>query len=97
MEPCCTHIVQFFPSFPYRVVVMNVHVFGRVSVMQTLWMKSLCWGRGAALCHSGGVMPDTSVPSRSSLPSSLLPLQVHLLYTRFLECGSWIINHILKG
>lgn len=64
-------------------------LFGRVSVMQTLWMKNLYWGRGVALYHSGGAMPNTSVPSRSSLPSFLLPSQVHLFYTLF---GMWFLD-----
>lgn len=48
--------------------------------MQTLWMKSPCWGRGAALRHSGGATPSTSALSRSSSPSSPLPSQVYLKF-----------------
>ena len=59
--------------------------------MQTLWMKSLCWGRGAALLNGGGATSRTSAPSRSFSPSYLLPSEVcvHvcciMLHQSFLE------------
>lgn len=45
--------------------------------MQSWWMKSTSWGKGTALCHSGGAMLSTSVLSKSFSPSSLLPSQVY--------------------
>lgn len=59
----------------------------RASVMQTWWMKSHCWWRAAALCHSGDATLSTSAPSRSFSPSSLLHSQVHLLPQRVWTTG----------
>lgn len=62
----------------------------RVSVTQSLWMKSTSWGRGTALCHSGGAMLSISVLSKSFSPSSLLPSQVHLEFC-FSNTITWSI------